>query len=320
MDSIRSLMAGLIDYAGLFAPAKLAMPAAAEAYARAKVGAQEWILGRFVCPSARLEELSKAAAALMPGTYATSGYREHADVMEPWRISALLDASAGLDAVHKDLDAIDAFNARHEREENGRAAVDVLEIKVERPEQIDQVLDILPEDLYPYFEPPPSVVIGGDARGFIAALSGEAAGAKLRTGGITREQFPSPVDVAKFLVAAAHARVPFKATAGLHHPVRAEYPLTYEPGCARGLMHGFLNVFVAAVMLKTHQLDEARVRAIIEEEAASAFHFTDEGVRWTGLFAETAHIAKAREVFAVSYGSCSFDEPVEDLGRLGLLG
>lgn len=313
-------MAGLIDYAGLFPPAKLSMAASAERFAQASRGEHAWVLGRFVCPASRLEELSKAAAVMMPGTHGTSGYREHADVMEPWRVSALLDATAGgPEAFEKELDLIDAFNARHAAEDAGRVAVDVIEVKVTGAGQLDAVIERVPEDIYPFFEPPAALVMGGDPRGFVAALSGEAAGAKIRTGGVTPDAFPSPLDVARFMVACQHAGVPFKATAGLHHAVRAEHPLTYEPGCPRGVMHGFLNLFVAAVMLRTHRIDEAKVAAVLEEKDASAFHFTDEGVRWHGLFAEVAQIAKAREAFCVSYGSCSFDEPVDELKGLGLL-
>ncbi|MEX2220035.1 MAG: hypothetical protein WD749_14890 [Phycisphaerales bacterium] len=314
LQSIRTLMAGLIDYAGLYPPAKLAMAPAAEAFAHARIGDNEWMLGRFICPASRLDEFSKAAAVLMPGTHATSGYREHADLQEPWRLSVILDGdlAAGLDALH-------AFNLRHEHEDAGRAVADAVELKVARPGDIDDALDRIPEEVFPFFEFPPEVVNAGDARGFIAALAGNAAAAKIRTGGITADAFPPAPKVAAFIAACHSAGIPFKATAGLHHPLRAEYPLTYEPGCARGVMHGFLNVFLAAAAVGCDHLDCARATAILEEGDASRFHFTDEGVRWREVFLDTTQLAKAREAFALSYGSCSFDEPVADLRKLGLL-
>lgn len=311
---MRTLLAGLIDYAGLFPPASLGMGAACENFARESRGGMAWALGRFVCPASRLDELSRAAAVMMPGTAGTSGYREHADVMEPWRISAIIDSP-----LEASLGAIAAFNERHGQEDQGRAVVDMVEVKVESAGQIDAIIDALPEDLYPFFEFPHAEIERGDARGLIAALAGEPVAAKIRTGGITPEAFPSPAAVARFIVACAAARVPFKATAGLHHAIRGEHPLTYEPRCPRGVMHGFLNVFVAATMARTHQLDADRTRAMLEESRAEAFHFTSEGVRWNGLFAETAQIAKARESFCLSYGSCSFDEPIAELRALGLL-
>ncbi len=314
MDSIRTLCAGLIDYAGLFPPAKLPMARAAEVFARCIRSEQSWALGRFVCPVSRLREFSQASAFMMPGTAGTSGYREHADVLDPWRISALIDGE-----LEGDLETIDRFNDHHAREENGRAIVDAIELKLDSAEAFDDTLDAIPEDLYPFFEFPATLVSSGDVRGFVAALAGEPVAAKIRTGGVTPDAFPAPAAVARFMLACAAARVPFKATAGLHHPVRAEYPLTYEPSCPRGVMHGFLNVFLAAVMLHAHGTDEARLIAILEERDPGAFKFTNEGVRWNGLFAEPAQIARAREFFCLSYGSCSFDEPVEDLQRLGML-
>jgi hypothetical protein len=313
-EPLRILLAGLVDYAGLYPPAKLDMAPAAEAFAHAKRGPHNAILGRFICPASRLKEFSKAAAALMPGTYATSGYREHADSMEPWRISAIIDGD-----LRQGLALVDGFNQHHEQEDHGLAAVDVLELKVERPGDIDGAIKLIPDHLYPFFEFPAQVVNTGDARGFIAALAGNAAAAKIRTGGVTPEAFPPPKGVADFLLACSGAEVPFKATAGLHHPVRAEYPLTYEPNCPRGVMHGFLNVFLAAAMIKAHRIDSPTAARILEEKDASAFKFTPEGIRWGSLVLDPPQIARTREVFALSYGSCSFDEPVEDLERLGLM-
>lgn len=313
LQSIRSLLADLIDYAGLFPPAKLDMQRSAEEYARARMGAEEWMLGRFVCPVSRLRELSKAAAVLMPGTHATSGYREYAEA-EPWRIAALIDGD-----LRADLQTIQAFNGHHEREDNGRAAVDMIEVKVPTAADIDAAIDAIPDEIYPFFEVPAELTLKGDPRGFVAALAGHAAAAKIRTGGVTADAFPSPQQVSAFLVACEGAGVPFKATAGLHHAVRASYPLTYEPNCPRGVMHGFLNVFLAAAMVHEHHIDEDRAAAILGETDAKNFHFTPEGVRWNGLFLEDTQLAESREAFALSYGSCSFDEPVEELRTLGLV-
>lgn len=312
-ESLRTLMAGLIDYAGLFPPAKLAMAPSVETFARSMVGEHQWILGRFICPVSRLKEFSGAASAMLPGTFATSGYREHA-MGDPWRISAIIDGN-----LLSDLDTIAAFNAHHEREDHGMCAVDAVELKIAKPDQIDAAAEDIPDDLLPFFEFPAEVVSSGDCRGFVAALAGHGSGAKIRTGGIVADAFPPTQAVADFISACASAGVPFKATAGLHHPVRAEYPLTYEPACPKGTMHGFLNVFLAASLTYSHRLDPSRTKEILEVRDAGAFRFTDEGVRWNGLFLEVAQIARAREAFCLSYGSCSFDEPVADLQRLGLL-
>jgi hypothetical protein len=136
--------------------------------------------------------------------------------------------------------------------------------------------------------------------------------AKIRTGGVTVDAFPSTADIAKFLRACAERGVPFKATAGLHHPVRCVRPLTYATDAPRGTMHGFVNVFLAAALLP-------HAEAILEEEDPSAFRFEDEAASWRGHAIATEDLARIRQEFAISFGSCSFEEPVEDLERLGWL-
>lgn len=312
--SIRVLLDGLIDYAGLFPPARLSMRAAVEEYARQKQSEHAWALGRFICPASRLDEFTREAAALMPGTNATSGYRERADAGEPWGISALIDA-AGIDGLKKDLDRIDAFNERHSAEDAGLAHIDNLELKAPAPGFIDEALDVIPSDLFPFFEFP----LNTDCRGFVAALAGNGAAAKVRTGGITPDLIPAAPDLAAFLVACAAGEVPFKATAGLHHPVRSDYPLDSTPQAPRGTMHGFLNVFIAAAIVKELDADIATTRAILEDRIAGNFRFTETVAAWRDRAVETTELALVRERFALSFGSCSFDEPVADLGQLSLL-
>jgi hypothetical protein len=312
--SLRSLLSDIVDYAGLFPPAGLSMAASVEAYARAKEGEHEWMLGRFICPAARLAELSEHGAALMPGTFATSGYRERADASEPWMVSVLLDGTdpKKLDA---DLNHVDAFNARHAREEAGLAKIDMAEIKVADAHQIDAVLDVLHEDIFPFFEFP----VTTDCRGFVAALAGNSAGAKLRTGGVVGNAFPTVDEIAAFLHACSSIDIPFKATAGLHHPVRGSHKLTYETESAVCTMHGFLNLFIAATLLRSIKPDLNLTRQVLAEEDPESFRISEELLGWREFLVEVGDVALARESFALSFGSCSFDEPVEDLKKLKLL-
>jgi hypothetical protein len=90
-------------------------------------------------------------------------------------------------------------------------------------------------------------------------------------------------------------------------------------------MHGFVNVFLAAVLaLKAAQADAganpppALVR-ILEERDASSFTLDSAAIRWRGLEFPAAEIARVRDEFARSFGSCSFVEPVSDLETLGWL-
>lgn len=139
--------------------------------------------------------------------------------------------------------------------------------------------------------------------------------AKIRTGGVKPEAIPSPKEVAAFIEACAERRLPFKATAGLHHPIRAEYALTYEADAPRAVMHGFLNVLMAAAFAWQ---GEKHIEAIVAETDASAFSFGEEA-KWRGLALSADTIALVRKDFMHSIGSCSFDEPVHELKALGLL-
>jgi hypothetical protein len=139
--------------------------------------------------------------------------------------------------------------------------------------------------------------------------------AKIRTGGLKPEAVPSVEDVAAFLRACADRRLPFKATAGLHHPIRARHVLTAEPDGPRAVVHGFLNVFLAAAF---SWYGERTLEPILAETDPDAFRF-DERAHWRDRSLEAGQVREAREQFAHAFGSCSFVEPVQDLEALGLL-
>lgn len=139
--------------------------------------------------------------------------------------------------------------------------------------------------------------------------------AKLRTGGITPESIPSVQSVAEYITACARLKLPFKATAGLHHPIRSRHPLTYESRAPEATMHGFLNVFLAAALAWS---GVESIEPILAEEDAGAFHF-DECAHWRNLSLTADQIGTARTHFAHSFGSCSFEEPLQDLEALGWL-
>ncbi|MBI1786303.1 MAG: hypothetical protein HYR60_01975 [Acidobacteria bacterium] len=145
----------------------------------------------------------------------------------------------------------------------------------------------------------------------IAALGARA---KVRTGGVMPVQFPSPEALAGFIRNCAVAGVPFKATAGLHHAVRGEYRLTYAPDSPSARMHGFLNVFLAAALPPGPE-----TAALLAEESPGAFIFGEDAVAWRGRRITREDIAAMRADLAISFGSCSFEEPVAELQSLGLL-
>lgn len=137
--------------------------------------------------------------------------------------------------------------------------------------------------------------------------------AKFRTGGLTQAAIPAAERLARFIRECAAERVPFKATGGLHHPVRCSKPLTYEANAPVGTMHGFINVFMAAALVGS--ADEE----VLLETDAHAFTFGNDAASWRGHTATTNVLQRVRREFALSFGSCSFEEPIDDLKVLGWL-
>jgi hypothetical protein len=151
-------------------------------------------------------------------------------------------------------------------------------------------------------------------REIVAAVRSVSGIAKIRTGGTVARAIPSVDIVAVFILDCVDQGVPFKATAGLHHPVRAVHPLTYDADSHSAAMHGFLNVLTAAAVAATRG---DVVTAVLEEREPEAFRFDDDALWWRGVRLTTAELTRARATVALSFGSCSVDEPIADLRRLG---
>ncbi len=297
--AMAALVDGLVDYAGLFPPAALTMPDAVAAYARHRAGPDAPMLGRFVLPAGRLDEFALAVSSAGAGSGAHAG----GESPMPWRLSVLAGAT--------DAEVLAGFNARH----GARTVVDTVESKAESVESIAALRGALGARYSVYVELP---VLGSPAErisALVGAIAMHGMRAKIRTGGVTTDAFPSSRDVVHFLRACHAAGVPFKATAGLHHPLRGDFPLTYAPDSDRGTMFGFLNVFLAAVFLHAGADDRTLV-ALMEERDQRALLVSDGAIRWRTYTVTTAQIAAARAAFAGSFGSCSFDEPARELPLL----
>ena len=125
----------------------------------------------------------------------------------------------------------------------------------------------------------------------VAALAERGLRAKVRCGGA---ELPTERELGRFLSVCRDAAVPFKATAGLHHPLAAEG------------RHGFLNVLAACAFA-----DEAALSGGVELDS--------ESLRWNGREAGAEELERVRREQLVVVGSCSFFEPVEELQELGIL-
>ena len=291
--TVRALMRRLVDYAGLFPPAALSMEEAARRYAAHLGSPEAWMLGRFVVPVERLSELADAAMQ-----YTGSGG-------DAWRVSALIGANpAGAGP------KIRAFNTAH----RGRFVVDVVECRAVSVGSVGASIGPLPGELRIFVELP----LLDDPRDMLLEIRTAGAWAKMRTGGVTADAFPSAREIGRFIARAAELFVPFKATAGLHHPVCGDYPLTYEEDAPNAHMFGFLNIFVAAVFAQLHT-HERVLAEIVSEEEPTAFRFGEYGLEWRGRTATARQITSARSSLGLAFGSCSFQEPLDGLRAIGLL-
>ena len=300
----RILLEGLIDYAGLFAPAALAMPNAVRNYAHYRAAGTGWMLGRFICPAQSLALFSEKADPLLP--------RDAGAI--PWRLS--VTASADLAS---DLAEIAAFNERHRVcfDECG-AKVDGYEIKATSVSDIERINAAIPRNLPTYIEVP----LDDDVNAHVAAIARVHRRAKARMGGTTSEMMPSAETVVQFFKACLAHGVTAKATAGLHHPLRGVYRLTYEPDAATGRMYGFLNVALAVAHLGNGGNDAEAVQ-LLEEADAGRIEFNDLHVAWHGpdhtITLTRDVLQRMRERGLLSFGSCSFTEPVDESRALGWL-
>ncbi len=133
--------------------------------------------------------------------------------------------------------------------------------------------------------------LGDGLESRVAALAERGLRAKVRCGGA---ELPSAAALGRFLETCRAAGVPFKATAGLHHPLAA-------PG-----RHGFLNVLAACAFEDADALEED-------------VELTAERLCWRDRESGAEELGRVRREQLASVGSCSFFEPVADLQGLGIL-
>ena len=248
--SLCALLTNLIDYAGLYPPAALALSVVLENYQRYLASTEAWILNRLVLPATKLGDV---------------------ELKWGWRVTSLVDDEPG--PLPRQVETLETRLAH----------------KLSLPTYCEAPLDQITD-------------------GF----------AKVRTGGLTTDVIPMSGQVAEFLCQAADRRIPFKATAGLHHPIRADHPLTYSADSPHVIMHGFINVFVAAAFA-WHGINRAAVIGVLEECDPECFEFFDDTLSWRGRSLSRQQIAATRRDFAHSFGSCSFEEPIADLKAVGWL-
>jgi hypothetical protein len=314
LPSLLALLEEIIDYAGLFPPARLPLDQAIRNYVRYGDGPHAWMLRNFVCPASRLAELTP--------------FQEEIKEAGPFFSITALGRGGGtsrefLAGLRLDLNAITAF-----LRENGESSADVLEVRLpldvlggggSLAHLLDEIALLLETSGPPTLAVAYEVPLEGDWRRTLAVLAdarrrqSHGVQLKLRCGGQEAAAFPTTEQLAAAVSACRDAAVPLKFTAGLHHPLR------HFDAEAQTPMHGFLNVFGAGALAHGRGLSKEQVQAILEDENAANFAVDADGFRWKDLRATTPEIVAARQLLVIAFGSCSFEEPCQDLKALGWL-
>jgi hypothetical protein len=300
--SLRALLNRAIDYAGMFPPCALAVEPALRNQSSYVRSPEAWMLNGFVLP---VEQFDAARKLL-------SEFDSHHSL----RVAALgpktTNADAFLDGLGKAETAIRSFSRY------GTDLVSIGHLEMFLPDDVDSAslkkARAIVGDLPVFWEAPPeraeqtiSLIAGHNSDEDTATF-----GYKLRTGGVTADAFPTSAQIAHALVTAAMRQLPIKFTAGLHHPIRQFRDEV------KTKMHGFLNVLGAAVLAAHHQWDTDQAVAVLEDEDPRSFSFADDFFAWRDWKIDTERLQQRRK-FVRSFGSCSFDEPCEDLRALKLL-
>jgi hypothetical protein len=300
--SLRALLAHSIDYAGMFPPCQLDLEPALKNQADYIRTNDSWMLGAFVLP---IDQFGAAKQLL-----------SDFDPLHPLRISALGPKTENTAAFREALARTNA--AVRSLSAHNVDLVSVTQLEMFLPRDADaallneagSILGTLPV----FWEAPPDRAAHTIA--MVAELNSNADapsfGYKLRTGGVTADAFPTSMQIAEALVTPTTHQVPIKFTAGLHHPLRQHRDEVQTK------MHGFLNVLGAAVLAAEHKWDANQTALMLEDENADSFSFTDEFFAWRDWKIDIGRL-EYRRTFVTSFGSCSFDEPREDLRALKLL-
>jgi hypothetical protein len=323
-QSFRAFMEKIIDYAGLFPPAKLPMKKAVANYNRYRECQDAWMLSHFICPAAKLGEFEESVEELI---------KEE----KPFLISSLGRKTEKierfLECIQEDVTVVGQFTERNA----GKVVVDVFEFCLppglsSQPERLEEELDVARKILIQHAIPSNSVTVyyeiplspdwQEDIDSIVHAISRLnrspvkntlTAGFKFRCGGVKADQFPSVEQMVCCITTCRDAGVRLKLTAGLHHPFR------HFNESVQTKMHGFINIVTAALLGRRYELDAVTLTKIIEDEDGSNFRFEEQTLSWKDLKITSDQIAEERHSIIISFGCCSFDEPRKDLQRLGLL-
>lgn len=314
--SINNFCSKIIDYAGLFPPASLELPQAFHNYVFYMKGEYKWMLGKFIIPSKKLTELGKllnimSLESIVPLSVLGTGGNNITEFRKNFEDD--LEFSGKFFSLFGNIVTFDAFEVKLPsdifRNENNDELLDLMlliSVKLEA---------LLGKEIPVFFEVTLTENYEQEIIRTVETIASikKNCGFKLRTGGVEPSAFPKPEVIAFAIMTCCEFNVPMKCTAGLHHPIR------HFNSEVNTLMHGFMNVFVAGIIAFYSGIDESEIIDVLTDDDPYDFIFNENGFVWNEIEITNSEIKSAREKFMLSYGSCSFDEPVSDLKTIELL-
>jgi hypothetical protein len=299
--SLETLLAKSIDYAGMFPPCSLALGPALQNHAQYVRSPEAWMLNTFVLPIEQFDAAKQLLSLFDPA--------------RPLRVAALGAKTADADGF---LDALEDTDMAIRSLSSNVDLVSISHLEMFLPRDVDVALlkdaGSIVGNLPVFWEAPADRA--EQTIGLLADRNSDedaaTFGYKLRTGGVTPDAFPTSAQIASALVTPATHQLPIKFTAGLHHPIRQFRDEV------KTKMHGFLNVLGAAVLSAEHRWDAKQTAAMLEDENPASFSFDEDFFAWREWKIDIERL-RYRRSFVASFGSCSFDEPRDDLRALGFL-
>ena len=280
----------IVDYAGIFPPATLSAREALSRYKAYRNGSENWILGSLAWSCSTLPDLAELLTPNDEIELALIG--RPSTNWETWQDARLHDV--------EDVNVI--------LEKCPGVAAATYESRIDDLRKITDVINSLRslgKETDIYIELPWDHPLD-DALAELATE--EWIRVKFRTGGKTKDAYPSPLQLASVLKQCIDLEIEFKLTAGLHEPI------AHVDSSNGAFAHGFLNVLMAT--FASYQ-DDASVNELAEilESSDQSLWSIKKGLSFNGKTLSEDDLNNARSFFG-SFGSCSITEPLEGLQRL----
>lgn len=269
--SLRTLLAGAVDYAGFFSPQEFTLERVVRNYIRFRQSPEKWLLGRLVLPAGVLDDLSRDVRPQIEGTHKL-------------RLSIIVGggwSSSDFDAIiDRELAAITRFIS----ECSSFAQVEGIEIKLPRHVPADWIAEharLRFEDVMTYVEPG-----RGQFRDVMCAYdTGAFRGVALPCGAMKDQEF---ADALIRLRESGQGGTPVKFIGDAAYVLRPVSASASPP-------QGFINKMAVALLSLAYKLDAVSLGKVLAVTAPGVFHFSEDAMRLGEWSIPTEQIERLRE-------------------------